>query len=212
MDVAELRRREREILENKRQLLLSERRAQRRSNGMKQVVASGGGSALPATTLVDVEAVTSRPGFLREQLKLPNLTPLRRWYLQLQLLVAEDCKTFRNGYDIDSALQACEAALAQDKKCFDVVYRQGVRVADVRDALLDESAPMDVRELLSFSIRCNSGFVCRVTCVNDGKLVAIDCNHNVPNLQTQLQLLQATAKPVSDAVAYIRNTLQQQQQ
>lgn len=62
MDVAELRRREREILENKRQLLLIERRAQRRSNGMKQVDASGGGVALPATTLADVEAVTSRPG------------------------------------------------------------------------------------------------------------------------------------------------------
>lgn len=149
-------------------------------------------------------------GFLREQLKLPTLTPLRRWYLQLQLLVTEDCKTLHNGDDIDSALQACEAALAQDKKCFDVVYRQGVRVADVRDALLDESAPMDVRELLSFSTRWSSGFVCRVTCVNDGKQVAVDCNHNVSSLQTQLQFLLATAKPVSDAVAYICNTLQQQ--
>ncbi|KAJ8508769.1 hypothetical protein ON010_g18838 [Phytophthora cinnamomi] len=157
-------------------------------------------------TFLSVMYVT---GFLREQLKLSNLTPLRRWYLQLQLLVAEDCKTPQVGDDIDSALQACVRALGQDKSCFDVVYRQGARVADAREALLDESAPMDVRELLSFSTRSN-GFICRVTYVNDGKQIAVNCSEWIDNLQTHLQLLVSQeATPVSAAISFIHNALQQ---
>lgn len=133
---------------------------------------------------------------------------MKRWHLQLQLLEAENCKPLQNGDDnVASALRACEIALAQDKKCFDVVYRHGARVADAQDALLDEDAPINVRELLSFSTGCN-GLVCRVTCVNDGKQVAFNCSEFVDNLQTQLQLL--LSKDVSMAISFIYDTLNQQ--
>ncbi|KAG7379806.1 hypothetical protein PHYPSEUDO_008102 [Phytophthora pseudosyringae] len=201
MEVADLR----DILERRRELQLRERRARRCSElKLSQKATATAKAPIAATTLSDVECVTTRPGFLRQQLEVAGLTPLRRWSLQLQLVVAEDAKTQRAEVDDDddvaTAMQFCEATLLRDTRCYDVVYRAGVRVADAREWLLDESAPVDVREALSFSTRCES-VVCRVTCVHDGTRVLFSATQHVDNLQTELgRLLNDEETGSADAV------------
>jgi hypothetical protein len=132
-----------------------------------------------------------------------NLTPLRRWYLQLKLMVAEDIGT-QGGADADdaeAAMRAYEAALIRDRRCFDVVYRDGVRVTDARDGLLDAGAPTDAKEVLSFSTRAGAA-VFRVTCVNDGERVLFSSSLFVENLQTELERLLLERNPADAAVTF----------
>lgn len=147
-------------------------------------------------------------GFLRQQLVMEDLTALRRWHLQLQLMVAEDSKETQGTTvaDGDDALQSFETELLRDQRCYDVVYRAGVRVSDARESLLDESAPVDVRELLSFSTRSES-FVCRVTCLHDGKRVLFSSSKFVENLQTELERLVNEANTVNAVISFIWNAL-----
>ncbi|KAF1789759.1 hypothetical protein GQ600_2552 [Phytophthora cactorum] len=192
-DLCELQRREREILQERRRQELEGRRAHRNE---LEVNRPSDRALITATTLSDIEAVTSRPGpqqlrFLREHLKLAGLTPLRRWHLQLKLMVAEDAKTQQvavDGDDVETAMQSLEKMLSRDQRCYDVVYREGARVTDARESLLDEGASTVVRELLSFSSRHES-FICRVTCVHDGKRVLLSSTVYIENLQTELERL-----------------------
>ncbi|KAK1939240.1 hypothetical protein P3T76_008624 [Phytophthora citrophthora] len=87
-------------------------------------------------------------GFIRQQLKLADLTPLHRWYLELKLVMPDGKRNLQTeADDVDAALQACEDVLGQDQRVFDVVYRDGPRVADARESMLDEQAPLDAHEV-----------------------------------------------------------------
>ncbi|KAG3110111.1 hypothetical protein PI124_g10956 [Phytophthora idaei] len=204
--VADLCEREREILQERRRQELEGRRAHRNE---LEVNRPSDRALITATTLSDIEAVTSRPGFLREQLKLAGLTPLRRWHLQLKLMVAEDAKTQQvavDGDDVETAMQSLEKMLSRDQRCYAVVYREGARVTDARESLLDEGASTVVRELLSFSSRHES-FICRVTCVHDGKRVLFSSTVYIENLQTELERLLTEENNVHAAITFIWNTL-----
>ncbi|POM75389.1 Hypothetical protein PHPALM_7515 [Phytophthora palmivora] len=61
MEIAHLHRQEREILEDRRKLQLQKRRALRRNVLELRQASSADEKALTATTLSDMEAVTSRP-------------------------------------------------------------------------------------------------------------------------------------------------------
>ncbi|KAF4045755.1 hypothetical protein GN244_ATG01929 [Phytophthora infestans] len=207
-NACELQQREHAILEGRRQQQLNERRARRNER-------KGGQSnrtLMPPTTLSDIEAITARPGFLREQLKLANLTPLRRWHLQLKLLAAEDAKTHRivsvadGNDDAETAMQSLENVLSRGQRCYDIVYREGARVMDARERLLEDCAPINVREVLSFSTRHES-FICRITCVHDGMGIKFSSTLHMENLQPELEQLLTEERSVSAAIFLIWNSL-----
>ncbi|KAL3666222.1 hypothetical protein V7S43_009007 [Phytophthora oleae] len=204
MQVVELRRQERGLLEARRKEQLDERRARRR----KDLEFSRSSTAAPlATTLSDIETITARRGFIRQQLRLGDLTPLRRWYLELKLMQADGKRNLQaQADDVDTALQACEDVLGQeDQRIFDVVYRDGARVADAREILLDEKASLDVREVLSFSTRSNS-FIFRVTCVHNGKQVLFNSSLYVDNLQSEMQRLLNEKRSIDVVMDFIWST------
>ena len=120
-------------------------------------------------------------------------------------MVAEDWKQtgkMANHDDLATALQACETELLRDQRCYDVVYRAGLRVSDARESLLDEDAPMDVRELLVFSTRVDS-FICRVTCLHTGQHVLFRSSAYVEHLQPELERLLNAHAPVDAVIAFI---------
>ncbi|KAH7492599.1 uncharacterized protein KRP23_1504 [Phytophthora ramorum] len=176
---------QRETLKQRHKAQLRERRAQRRNEF------NNSNESVRATTLEELESVTSRAGFLRQQLKVMELTPLRRWHLQLKLLVAED----------EVANADVESVLTRHKRCFDVMYREGLRVADARDSLLEE-APTAVKQVLSFSTTVH-GCICRVTCVNDGNCVTFTSSLYVENLQPTLLNLLDTNQSVISALTFL---------
>ncbi|ETM32185.1 hypothetical protein L914_20371 [Phytophthora nicotianae] len=207
VNLSELLQQERAILEDRRQQHLHERRARR---DKLRTSRSSGRALLTATSLSDIEGVTDRPGFLREQLKLVNLTPLQRWHLQLKLLAVEETKTQRSvsiedRNDVESAKQSLEKVFSRDQRCYDVVYREGARVTDARDSLLDDNASINVKEVLSFSTR-HENFMCRVTCVHDGKRVLFNSTLYIEGLQTELERLLIEQSSIDAVITIIRNT------
>ncbi|CAH0480456.1 unnamed protein product [Peronospora belbahrii] len=208
-----MKRQERKILQRRRRLQCQERCTHRRKN-LNLIIEREeiDRVAIEATTLADIEALTSRPGFIRQQLTMKGMTALRRWYLQLKLIVAEDSKSTmadRND-DMETALQACEKELLRDQRCCDVVYRAGARVSDVRESLLDVGAPMDVRELLIVSTRVDS-FICRVTCVHDGKHVLFISSEYIEHLQAELERFLYEDTPVDAVISFIWKALKAHQ-
>ncbi|CAI5723171.1 hypothetical protein KXD40_000575 [Peronospora effusa] len=203
------------MLQRRYQLQLQERRACRR-NKLKFTSQFEAHDRAPiiATTLADIEAVTSRSEFIRQQLTMNGLPSLRRWHLQLKMMIAEDLKQKgmeNKDDDMETALQTCETELLRDQRCYDVVYRAGLRVSDARESLLDEGAPMDVRELLTFSTRADS-FICRITCLHNGKHVFFSSSEYVEHLQVELERLLNEDSPVDAVINFIWKTLHSQQQ
>ncbi|KAG1692767.1 hypothetical protein DVH05_024382 [Phytophthora capsici] len=159
-------------------------------------------SLLP-TTLSDIEAVTARTGFLQQQLKLADLSPLRRWYLELKLMVAHSKRNLQTEADnVDAALLACDLVLNQDQRVFDVVYRHGMQVGDARDILLDEKAPLAVDEVLSFST-CSKCLIVRITCVRNGMQVHFNSSLYVDNLQAELQRLMDEKSSIETVINFV---------
>ncbi|KAK1934982.1 hypothetical protein P3T76_010748 [Phytophthora citrophthora] len=203
MEFLELRRQERELLEAQRKEQLDERRV-RRHTRLKSSRSST--AALLPTTLSDIETITARSGFIRQQLKLADLTPLHRWYLELKLVMADGKRNLQTeADDVDAALQACEDVLGQDQRVFDVVYRDGPRVADAREIMLDEQAPLDAREVMSFST-CSNGFIFRITCVHDGKQVQFNSSLYIDNLQAEMQRLLDETSSIEAVINFIWNS------
>ncbi|KAF4320428.1 hypothetical protein G195_006318 [Phytophthora kernoviae 00238/432] len=160
-----------------------------------------------------IRVICKRLVKILHQLAIAKLTPLRRWCIQLKLIVAQDQKTQRigvtTGDDLETALQACDATLSRDQQCYDVVYREGDRVSDTRESLMDGSAdgwPMDVQELLSFSTR-SQGFVYRVTCLKSRNRVVFHCSEYVANLQEELERLLSDGSSVDAAITFICNAV-----
>ncbi|CAI5715477.1 unnamed protein product [Peronospora destructor] len=115
------------------------------------------------------------------------LTSLRRWYLQLKMMIVDDLKQTRmdKDDDMETALQACKTELLRDQRCYDVVYRAGLRASDVRESLLDEGAPMDY--------------------------VLFSSSEYVNRLQTELERLLNEDSPVDAVINYTWKTLKAQQ-
>ena len=135
-------------------------------------------------------------------------TALRRWHLQLKVMITQDMSQMQQTVDnqfVTSTclLQAMEKTLAREQRCYDVVYRAGARVLDARESLLDENAPADVREVLSFSTRSGEGFICRVTCLHDGHLVLFSASEYVEGLQTELDRLLSKGMSIDKVVSFI---------
>ncbi|CAI5708413.1 unnamed protein product [Hyaloperonospora brassicae] len=210
---------EQAVLQHRRQVPLERRRVERRSDRTLQCASEPLQQVtLHATRVEDLAAVTLRLGFLRQQLAGQTWTALRRWYLELNGMMREDDRThMQQPVDDPSGasiglLQSCEAVLAREQRCYDVVYRAGARRLDDRESLLDVSAPAaDIRELLSFSTRSADGRVCRVTCWHDGRRVLCSASEYVKGLQAELDRLLSNAVPVDAVISFIWNTLKTEQ-
>lgn len=166
---------------------------------------------------------------MTQQLRNAALSPLARWFHQLQLLALDGASPRRcdaDGADDDNALAAAllalERALGDDDAtatCYDVRFAPNTRSAlDAAAELLDgnvaENARGSVAELLSFSTM-KRGRVCRVTCVHlSGEddlehRYAIHSSLYVRDLETRASqlLLQSPASDVSNLLELIWSEL-----
>lgn len=114
-------------------------------------------------------------GFVAQQLRDAPLSPLTRWFHQLQLLALGDTPPQEDSKQLKAdaaatALQALNRTLGHDAvKCFDVHFASdALCTQDEAALLLDDDmtlgVPVCLEELLSFSTM-KRGRVCRVTCV-----------------------------------------------
>ncbi|RLN25877.1 hypothetical protein BBJ28_00000854 [Nothophytophthora sp. Chile5] len=150
-------------------------------------------------------------GFLRQQLTRRGLSPLRRWFVQLKLLMAEDGEQHtkvgsEDADDYETALKICEETLARDERCFDVSHREGARVSDAVENLLEEEATTGILELLCFSTRAK-GVAWRVTCAQAADKVVFQASIYVPNLQEELERRLQEETSVDAVIAFIWQSL-----
>lgn len=139
-------------------------------------------------------------GSLQQQLAVGDLTPLGRWFLELQLLEQEERDAHRQESvptdatgaaddtgKQDPALSSLLAALAHDKLCFDIVYALGGRVQDVLGEIQDSGDEIaGTNEVLCFSSIVN-GIACRVTCLRRGDAYSFRSSSYIPRLEEELR-------------------------
>ncbi|RLN05885.1 hypothetical protein BBJ28_00007598 [Nothophytophthora sp. Chile5] len=210
----ELNRRERELMASRRELQIAERRAHRRTDMERKLQVTHGEANdlvryIIAGLTAMLPALTACSGFLRQQLARCGLSPLRRWFVQLKLLMAEDAEqhtgiSTEDADDYETALKTCEETLARDERCFDVSHREGARVSDAVENLLEEEATTGIQELLCFSTR-TKGVAWRVTCAQTADKVVFQASSYVANLQEELErrLQEEEETSVDTVIAFI---------